>query len=51
MESFKQKRKSFCPGILYFIAFTTATAVGVFFTIKEGRRVKEENELLSYEVW
>lgn len=51
MESFKQDRKSFCPGILFFLAFTAATAVGVFYTIKEGRRVKQENELLAYEVW
>ena len=51
MGAFKQNRKSFCPGIFYFLALTAATAVGVYFTIQEGRRVKRENELLSYEVW
>lgn len=51
MESNKQNRKSSCPGFLYFIALSAMTVVGVFFTIKEGRRVKKENELLSYEVW
>lgn len=51
MESLKQDQKLLCPVILYFLAFTAATAVGIFYTIKEGRRVKQENELLAYEVW
>ncbi|MEO6949361.1 MAG: hypothetical protein ABI123_07025 [Ginsengibacter sp.] len=51
MESLKQNRKVFCPGIFYFLAITAATTLGVLFTLKEGRRIKQENELLSYEVW
>lgn len=35
----------------YFIAITVLTAVAFTFVIKEGQRIKMENELLSYEVW
>ncbi|MGN6531694.1 MAG: hypothetical protein ACTHK0_08070 [Ginsengibacter sp.] len=35
----------------YFLAATLVTTAAVFITIKEGRRIKKENELLSYEVW
>ncbi len=36
------------------ILFLLATAVvgaAVYLTIKEGQRIKKENELLDYEVW
>lgn len=47
-ESFlnKKTRKAF-----YFIAITALTAIAFTFVIKEGQRIKMENELLSYEVW
>lgn len=51
MEPIKQKSKTVCPGIFYFLAITAMTTIGVLFTIKEGRRIKQENELLAYEVW
>ena len=35
----------------YFIAITALTAIAFTFVIKEGQRIKMENELLSYEVW
>ncbi len=38
-------------GILYFFAITAITAVACIYLIKEGQRIKIENELLSYEVW
>ena len=38
-------------GVLYFFAVTAITAVACMYLIKEGHRIKIENELLSYEVW
>lgn len=36
----------------FFITLATvAASTLVYFTIKEGHRVKLENELLAYEVW
>lgn len=37
----------------WFFWTLAAAAVGVlvYFTIKEGDRIKKENELLDYEVW
>lgn len=35
----------------YFIAIAALTAIAFTFVIKEGQRIKMENELLSYEVW
>lgn len=37
--------------VFYFIAITALTAIAFTFVIKEGQRIKMENELLSYEVW
>lgn len=37
--------------VLYFFAVTAITAFACMYIIKEGRRIKVENELLSYEVW
>ncbi|MEO8764861.1 MAG: hypothetical protein ABI416_11265 [Ginsengibacter sp.] len=45
----KKKKKS--RSALYFLAFTAITAAACIFIIKEGQRVKIENELLAYEVW
>jgi hypothetical protein len=38
-------------GVLYFFAITALTAFACIYVIKEGQRIKIENELLSYEVW
>lgn len=38
-------------GLFYFFAITAVTAVAFMYIIKEGDRIKIENELLSYEVW
>ncbi len=35
----------------YFITVAAVTALAFVFIIKEGQRVKMENELLAYEVW
>ena len=35
----------------YFLAITVITAAACIFIIKEGQRIKIENELLAYEVW
>lgn len=52
MHSVKNKeKKKKCGSAVYFIAFTAIAAVAVLATIKEGRRIKKENELLAYEVW
>ncbi|MDQ6844815.1 MAG: hypothetical protein M3Z92_10750 [Bacteroidota bacterium] len=38
-------------GAFYFMAMAALTAIACVFIIKEGRRIKMENELLAYEVW
>jgi hypothetical protein len=45
----KKKKKS--TSTFYFLAFAAITAVATLYLIKEGKRIKNENELLSYEVW
>jgi len=45
----KKKKQSYTP--FYFLAAVIVTAVAVVITIQEGKRIKVENELLSYEVW
>ncbi len=35
----------------YFFAITAITAAAVVYVIREGQRIKMENELLAYEVW
>jgi hypothetical protein len=45
----KKKKKS--KGSFYFLAITAITAAAFFYIVKEGQRVKIENELLAYEVW
>jgi hypothetical protein len=35
----------------YFFAIAAITTAAVIYVIKEGKRIKVENELLAYEVW
>jgi hypothetical protein len=48
-DQFKKKKKA--KGTIYFFAAAAFTAAALIFIIKEGQRIKIENELLSYEVW
>ncbi len=50
-RSSQTKKRKKGKGALYFLAISTVTAVACFFIIKEGQRIKIENELLAYEVW
>ena len=50
-KSTGHKKKSTGLSALYFLAVVVVTTTAVFLTIKEGHRIKVENELLSYEVW
>lgn len=45
------KKRKKAKGVFYFLAITAITAAACVFVIKEGQRIKIENELLSYEVW
>jgi hypothetical protein len=45
----KKKKKGY--PVFYFLAVAALTTIAVVVTIKEGNRIKVENELLSYEVW
>ena len=45
----KKKKKG--VSVIYFLAVAIVTTAAVVLTIKEGNRIKVENELLSYEVW
>jgi len=45
-----KKNKKSCT-FFFFLATAVITAAAVVVTIKEGKRIKAENELLSYEVW
>ncbi len=47
----QSKKRKKGRGALYFLAITAITAAACIFIIKEGQRIKIENELLSYEVW
>lgn len=53
MKKTKYKNRKNRPGCTAFYFFTTAVVVAaaVYVTVKEGRRIKEENKLLAYEVW
>jgi hypothetical protein len=50
-DTAKTKRKKKGKSMLYFFAITTISTAVCFFIIKEGQRIKTENELLAYEVW
>ncbi len=45
----KEKKKA--RSAFYFFAITALTAAAVVYVIREGQRIKTENELLAYEVW
>ena len=45
------KRKKDYNLLFYFIATAIVSTSIVLATIKEAKRIKEENELLAYEVW
>jgi hypothetical protein len=45
----KKKKKG--RSAFFFLAVTAITAAACIFIIKEGQRIKIENELLAYEVW
>ena len=45
----KKKKKG--KSVLYFFAITAITAAACVYIIKEGQRIKIENELLAYDVW
>jgi hypothetical protein len=51
MKKNKNKKNSTGCTAIYFLATTVVVAAAVYATIKEGRRIKEENKLLAYEVW
>ncbi len=46
----KKEKKKICSA-LTFLTTTLVVAAVVYITIQEGKRIKVENELLSYEVW
>jgi hypothetical protein len=46
----KKDKKKICSA-LTFLTTTLVVAAVVYITIQEGKRIKVENELLSYEVW
>lgn len=45
-----KKRKKYSVALI-FIASAIVTTAAVIATIKEGKRIKAENELLAYDVW
>ncbi len=45
------KKSKKLKSTFYFLAFAAITTVAFIYVIKEGKRIKKENELLSYEVW
>lgn len=45
------KKKSNGINAFFFLASALMVGAAVYATIKEGRRIKEENKLLAYEVW
>lgn len=50
----KTKKGKVCHAVnnaVLFVAISAVMFTLVYFTIKEGHRVKIENELLAYEVW
>lgn len=51
MKKNKNKKKGKSCSAFYFLGTTVVVAAAVYATIKEGRRIKEENKLLAYEVW
>ena len=50
-NSCHSKKKNKGRSAFYFLAIAAITAAACIFIIKEGQRIKIENELLAYEVW
>ncbi len=50
-NSVNEKKRKRPKGAIYFFAASAITAAAFIYLIKEGQRIKIENELLSYEVW
>lgn len=50
-KSITPKKKKKGRSAFYFLAVAIVTTAAVVITIKEGQRIRAENELLSYEVW
>jgi hypothetical protein len=50
-NSCHSKKKNKGKGAFYFLAITAIAAAACIYIIKEGQRIKIENELLEYEVW
>ncbi|MEP6926353.1 MAG: hypothetical protein ABI834_01900 [Ginsengibacter sp.] len=50
-NSYNTKKRKKGRSVFYFLAITAITAAACVFIIKEGQRIKIENELLAYEVW
>ncbi|MCO6497767.1 MAG: hypothetical protein J5I50_08915 [Chitinophagaceae bacterium] len=46
-----KKKDNTARNLFYFVLATAAVGALIYFTIKEGKRIKKENELLDYEVW
>jgi hypothetical protein len=47
----KNKKRSNVATAFFFVTTAVIVAAAVYVTIQEGKRVKEENKLLAYEVW
>ena len=45
------KKKNKGSTVFFFLASGLIVGAAVYATVKEGRRIKEENKLLAYEVW
>lgn len=51
MSTLHTKKKKIYGNALYFFAAAAITTLAFIYLVKEGQRIKVENELLSYEVW
>lgn len=49
MAKSKTTRKA--KNAFYFMTVAAITTLAFLFIVKEGQRIKKENELLAYEVW
>lgn len=47
----KSKKKKKGKSVFYFFTIAAITTAACIFIVKEGQRIKTENELLAYEVW
>ena len=51
MSSFDTKKMKKGKKTLYFFSATAITAVAFIYFVREGQRIKIQNELLAYEFW